>query len=347
MSTRLVTVMPGDGIGPEVVAATMLCVNATGVPIAWEYQPIGLSAAGSRGEVLSEAAVASVMKNKVALKGPTGTPVGDGHRSVNVALRTRLDLYANVRPVMSMPGVPTPYPNVDLIVFRENTEDLYIGEERTYVETCYRGKRVAEAVSRITEFGCERFARYAYAYARTHGRKRMTIAHKANILKQTHGLFLEVARTVGREFLDIETEDLIADNLGMQLVQRLLRTPSRFDCLLLPNFLGDIFSDFCAGFVGGLGLAPGANIGNDCAIFEAVHGTAPDIAGRGVANPTALILSAAMMLEYMGEVDAARRVRHAVMTTLSQGKSLTKDLDPASNASTLDYTHALIANLPA
>ena len=286
MGTHVVTVMKGDGIGPEVVDATLLILEATGLSFVWDYQDIGLSALAGKGALLPKEAIDSVKRNRVGLKGPTGTPIGGGHRSINVTLRTKLDLYANVRPLRSMLGVPTLFSNVDLLIFRENTEDLYIGKERLLLR---RGKRVAEAVSRITEAGSLRFARYAYAYARAHDRKKMTIGHKANILKKTHGLFLEVSRAVGSEFPDIVTEDLIADNLGMQLVRELGRNPSRFDCLLLPNFLGDIFSDFCAGFTGGLGLAPGANIGEEYAIFEAVHGTAPDIAGKGIANPESMV----------------------------------------------------------
>src|SRR3989338_3259735 len=328
MTTHTVTVLPGDGIGPEVTAATMLVLNATGVPIVWEHQSIGLSAFEATGEFLPETAIAAVKKNKVGLKGPTGTTVGGGgHRSINVALRKEFDLYFNVRPVQSMPGVVTPFPGVDLIVFRENAEDLYIGEERTYF---VNGKRVAEAISRITEVGCERFARRAYTYARAHGRKKMTIVHKGNILQDTHGLFLEIARKVSGEFPDIATEDLIADNFGMQLVKELWHNPRRFDCLLLTNMFGDLFSDVCAGLVGGLGLAPGANIGYEYAVFEAVHGTAPDIAGKGIANPTALILSAAMMLDHLGEVAAASRVRRAVEAVLREGVTVTGDINPRS-----------------
>ncbi|MDO8520869.1 MAG: isocitrate/isopropylmalate family dehydrogenase [bacterium] len=342
MTTHTVTVMPGDGIGPEVMAATLLVLQATGVQFVWDHQNIGLSALANEGLLLPKSVIASVKRNKVGLKGPTGTPIGGGHRSINVTLRTKLDLYANVRPLRSMFGVPTLFNGVDLLIFRENTEDLYIGKERRLLR---RGKRVAEAISRITEAGCERFARYAYAYARAHGRRKMTIGHKANILKKTHGLFLEVSRAVGSEFPDIATEDLIADNLGMQLVRELGRNPSRFDCLLLPNFLGDIFSDFCAGFTGGLGLAPGANIGRNYAIFEAVHGTAPDIAGRGIANPTALILSAAMMLDHLGERQAGERVRSAVETTLREGVSVTGDINPKNPVSTLEFANAVIAKL--
>ncbi|MEK7106694.1 MAG: isocitrate/isopropylmalate family dehydrogenase, partial [Patescibacteria group bacterium] len=255
----------------------------------------------------------------------TGTPLGGGHRSLNVTLREHFHLFANIRPMRSMPGVVTPFPGLDLIVFRENSEDLYVGEEH-YVDA---DEKIAEAVSRISWKGSERIARFAFAYAKWHGRRKMAVGHKANILKLTHGLWLRAVREVAKTYTPgIEVEELIADNLGMQLVMRLSRDPGRFDCLLLPNFLGDIFSDICAGLVGGLGFAPGANIGEDCAIFEAVHGTAPDIAGHGIANPTALILSAAMMLDHLGESDAATRIRRAIDTVLTEGKWVTRDVNP-------------------
>lgn len=342
MTTHTITVMPGDDIGPEVMAATLLVLEATGVPLIWERESIGETAFKATGEYLPRQAIDSVKRTKVALKGPTGTPIGGGHRSVNVALRKELDLYLNVRPVRSMPGVFTPFPDVDLILFRENTEDLYIGEERTLLVD---GKRVAEAISRITEVGCERFARSAFMYANTRGRRKMTIGHKGNILQQTHGLYLEVAQKVAGEFPDIVTEALIADNLGMQLVQQLSKNPRRFDCLLFTNMFGDLFSDLCAGLVGGLGLAPGANIGGEYAVFEAVHGTAPDIAGKGIANPSALILSAAMMLDYLGEQSAGERVRHAVDAVLREGRSVTGDINRANPVSTLDFARAVIAKL--
>ena len=340
--THHVTVLPGDGIGPEVMMATRRGIDATGVSIVWEEAPIGLAALSATGSLLPDTTIASIGKNRIALKGPTGTPIGDGHRSLNVALRERFDLYANVRPVRSIPGVVTPFPNLDLIIFRENTEDLYIGEER-YIGA---DKKIAEAVSRITWEGSERIARFAFDYARRHGRQKMAIGHKANILKLTHGLWLEAVRDVAKAYTpDIAVEELIADNMGMQLVMRLSRDPRRFDCLLLTNFLGDLFSDVCAGFVGGLGFAPGANIGPDCAIFEAVHGTAPDIAGQGIANPTALILSAVMMLEYLGESDAVSWVRCAVDAVLSEGKWVTHDVNQDHWVRTQVFAQAVIARL--
>lgn len=337
-----VTVLPGDGIGPEVMVATRAVVDATGVSIAWEEASIGLTAFAATGSLLPYSTLDAIERNRVALKGPTGTPLGEGHRSLNVTLRERFRLYANVRPMRSMPGVVTPFPGLDLIVFRENSEDLYIGEER-YVDAEHK---IAEAISRITWKGSDRIARFAFAYAKQHGRHKMAIGHKANILKLTHGLWLRTVRDVAKTYTpEIAVEELIADNLGMQLVMRLSRDPGRFDCLLLPNFLGDIFSDICAGLVGGLGFAPGANIGEDCAIFEAVHGTAPDIAGQYIANPTALILSAAMMLDHLGEPSAATRIRNAIDVVLAEGNWVTRDVNPNRWCRTFSFSSAVIAKL--
>jgi isocitrate dehydrogenase (NAD+) len=338
-----VTVLPGDGIGPEVIAATRLVVDATGVVIVWYEAPIGLVALSATGSLLPDSTISSIAENRVALKGPTGTPIGGGHRSLNVTLREHFDLYANVRPVRSMPGVVTPFPNVDLVIFRENSEDLYIGEEH-FVDT--EGK-IAEAISRISWRGSARIARFAFEYAKKHGRIKMAVGHKGNILQKTHGhVWLGAIREVAREYTpEIFVEELIADNLGMQLVMRLSRDPRRFDCVLLTNFLGDIFSDVCAGLVGGLGFAPGANIGEDCAIFEAVHGTAPDIAGQGIANPTALILSAAMMLDHLGEPNAALRVRRAVDEVFAVGEFVTRDVDENYGVSTNRFALEVAARL--
>lgn len=340
--TYHVSVLPGDGVGPEVMAETKRVVDATGVSIVWEEALVSLAALDATGSLLPESTIASIEKNRVALKGPTGTPLGEGHRSLNVTLRERFDLYANVRPIRSMPGVVTPFPGLDLIVFRENSEDLYIGEER-YVDA---ERQIAEAISRITRKGSERIARFAFEYAKRCGRHKVTIGHKANILKLTHGLWLKAVREVAKTYTPkIEVEELIADNLGMQLVMRLSRDPRRFDCLLLTNFLGDLFSDICAGLVGGLGFAPGANIGEHYAIFEAVHGTAPDIAGKGIANPTALILSAAMMLDHLGETDAALRIRRAIDLVLTEGNWVTRDVNPNRWCKTSAFAEAVIAKL--
>ncbi len=325
---RKVTVLPGDGIGPEVVNATIKVLNATGIPFEWDWQrynPIPTSPLG-------ENVVRSIVESKLALKGPTATPVGEGHRSLNVTLRENFGLYANVRPVKTMAGIKTRFSDllIDIVVFRENLEDLYVGNE----EASGTG---AQAIARFTKQGCRRIARYAFEYARRNGRKKVTIVHKANILKKTHGLFLDIAREVGGKYPNIACEDLIADNCFMQLI----RNPERFDCLLLPNFLGDLASDICAGLVGGLGFAPGANIGEDTAVFEAVHGTAPDIAGQGIANPTAMILSGAMLLEHIGETDAARRVEKAVALLIREGRRVTKDVNSELYVSTDEFASAV------
>jgi isocitrate dehydrogenase (NAD+) len=311
-----VTLIPGDGIGPEVVAAAVRVLSATGIDFDWETEPAGVSAIGEHGTPLPPRVLDSVRKNKVALKGPTETPVAGGHRSVNVEMRQQLDLYANLRPVESLPGVKSRYDAVDLIVVRENTESLYSGLEHVVVPG------VVESLKIITEKASTRIAAFAFEHARTHGRKRVTVAHKANIMKLSDGLFLDCCRRVAKDHPEIQYDELIVDNCCMQLVL----DPTRFDILLLENLYGDIVSDLCAGFIGGLGMAPGANIGETAAIFEAVHGSAPDIAGKNMANPMALVLSAAMMLDHLGELDAARRVRAAVHAVLKEGKARTRDL---------------------
>ena len=311
-----VTLIPGDGIGPEVVAAAVRVLSATGIDFDWETEPAGVSAIGEHGTPLPPRVLDSVRKNKLALKGPTETPVAGGHRSVNVEMRQQLDLYANLRPVESLPGVKSRYDAVDLIVVRENTESLYSGLEHVVVPG------VVESLKIITEKASTRIAAFAFEHARTHGRKRVTVAHKANIMKLSDGLFLDCCRRVAKEHPEIQYDELIVDNCCMQLVL----DPTRFDILLLENLYGDIVSDLCAGFIGGLGMAPGANIGETAAIFEAVHGSAPDIAGKNMANPMALVLSAAMMLDHLGELDAAGRVRGAVHAVLREGKALTRDL---------------------
>lgn len=316
MSQYTITLIPGDGIGPEVVAAAVRVLSATGIDFEWETQPAGLGAIGEHGTPLPPQVVESVRRNKLALKGPTETPVAGGHRSVNVDMRKQLDLYANLRPVETLPGVKSRYSDVDLIVVRENTESLYAGLEHVVVPG------VVESIKIITEKASLRIAQFAFEYARTHSRKRVTAIHKANIMKLSDGLFLDCCRRVAKACPEVKYDELIVDNCCMQLVL----DPTRFDVLLLENLYGDIVSDLCAGFIGGLGMAPGANIGESCAVFEAVHGSAPDIAGKNMANPMALILSAAMMLDHIHELDAAKRVRRAVHEVLRDGRCLTRDL---------------------
>jgi isocitrate dehydrogenase (NAD+) len=325
--------IPGDGIGPEVTAATVRVLRATGVSFAWETHPAGVAAIGEHGTPLPAATVEAVRRTGVALKGPTETPVASGHRSVNVELRKALDLYANLRPVRTLPGVRSRYDGVDVVVVRENTEDLYSGLEHVVVPG------VVESLKIITERASTRIALFAFEHARRVGRKRITAVHKANIMKLSDGLFLDCCRMVARQYPEIRYDERIVDNACMQLVL----DPSRFDVLLLENLYGDIVSDLCAGFVGGLGLAPGANLGEEAAVFEAVHGTAPDIAGRNLANPVALVLSAAMMLDHLGEPDAASRVRSAVREVLAEGKTLTHDL--GGTAGTTEIAEAIAARV--
>jgi isocitrate dehydrogenase (NAD+) len=324
-----VTLIPGDGIGPEVVAAAVRVMTATGIDFQWETQVAGASAIGEHGTALPPHVLDSVRKNRIALKGPTETPVGTGHRSVNVELRKTLDLYANLRPVQTMPGVKSRYTDVDLVVVRENTEDLYSGLEHVVVPG------VVESIKIITAKASTRIAKYAFEYARDNGRKRITAVHKANIMKLSDGLFLDCCRTVSKGYPEITYDEMIVDNTCMQLVL----DPTRFDMLLLENLYGDIVSDLCAGFIGGLGLAPGANIGEEAALFEAVHGSAPDIAGKNLANPMALILSGAMMLDHLGEQKAADRVRSAVHSVLTEGQKLTRDL--GGTAGTTEIAEAI------
>jgi isocitrate dehydrogenase (NAD+) len=328
-----VTLIPGDGIGPEVVGAAVRVLEATGIAFAWETENAGTSVMGAEGTALPERVLDSIRRNRVALKGPTGTPIGTGHRSVNVELRKRLDLYANLRPVESLPGVKSRYSGVDLIVVRENTEDLYSGLEHVVVPG------VVESLKIITERASTRIARYAFEYASTHGRKRVTAVHKANIMKLSDGLFLDCCRAVAQQFPEVGYDELIVDNCCMQLVL----DPTRFDMLLLENLYGDIVSDLCAGFIGGLGMAPGANIGELGAVFEAVHGTAPDIAGKNLANPSALVFSGAMMLDHIGEHQAADRVRKAVKDVLAEGKKLTRDL--GGTAGTTEIAEAIASRV--
>ena len=329
-----ITLIPGDGIGPEVAKATTRVIAATGVLIDWEEMPAGIAAL-ERGlmDALPPETVASVKKNKVALKGPTSTPTGGGHVSANVRLRKELDLYASIRPVKSVPGVKTRFDGVDLVVFRENTEGLYAGIENEIA------KDVIVSIKVVTERASTRIARSAFEYARKHGRKKITAVHKANILKKGDGLFLACARNVAKEYPDIPLDDVIIDACCMKLVT----DPTKFDVLLMENLYGDIISDLCAGLVGGLGVVPGANIGTDGAVFEAVHGSAPDIAGKGLANPTALLKSAALMLAHLGESSAAARLDAAIDQVLAKGEVRTGDL--GGTASTEQFADAVIRAL--
>lgn len=328
-----ITLIPGDGIGPEIVAATVRTIEATGVDIEWETHIIGAQALEKYGTTIPDKTIESVKKNKVALKGPLATPIGKGFTSVNVGLRKALDLYANVRPIKALPNVPCRYPELDLVIVRENTEDLYAGLEHVVVPG------VVESIKIITEKASTRIAKYAFEHAKANGRKKVTAMHKANIMKLSDGLFLECFYNVSKGFPDIPADDKIIDNACMQLVMR----PEQFDVMVLENLYGDIVSDLCAGLIGGLGLAPGANIGEQGAVFEAVHGSAPDIAGQGIANPTAIMMSGIMMLRHLGEMDAAKRMEDALMEVFAQGNIRTKDL--GGTAKTADFASAIIQKL--
>jgi len=329
-----VTLIPGDGIGPELAEATCRVLDATGIGFEWESVVAGEAAIAEHGTPLPEYVLESVKRNKVALKGPITTPVGGGFRSVNVALRQALDLYANLRPARSMAGVDTRFQDVDLIIVRENTEDLYAGIEHMV------GPDAAESIKIITRAASERIARFAFDYAVANGRRKVTAVHKANIMKLSDGLFLESCRTVAADYDGkVEFEDRIVDNMCMQLVQK----PELYDVLVLPNLYGDIVSDLAAGLVGGLGVAPGANIGTEAAVFEPVHGSAPKYAGLDKANPTALILSGALMLRHLGFPDDADRVESAVRDVIAEGKSTTSDL--GGTAGTAAFADAVIERL--
>jgi isocitrate dehydrogenase (NAD+) len=301
--------------------------------VEWETHIMGATAQEKYGTTLPEDTIESIKRNKVALKGPQTTPIGKGFTSVNVGLRKALDLYANVRPIKSLPGIPTKYPELDLVIMRENTEDLYAGLEHVVIPG------VVESIKIITEKASTRIARYAFEFARANGRKKVTAVHKANIMKLSDGLFLECFYNVAKDFPEIHSDDKIIDNCCMQLVMR----PEQFDVLVLENLYGDIVSDLCAGLIGGLGLAPGANIGEQGAVFEAVHGSAPDIAGQGIANPTALLMSAIMMLRHLGEMDAAARTEKAMLEVYAEGKYITKDL--GGNAKTNEFARAIVDKL--
>jgi isocitrate dehydrogenase (NAD+) len=328
-----ITLIPGDGIGPEIVAETVRIIESSGVEFEWETHLMGAQALEKYGETLPAGVTESIRKNKVALKGPLTTPIGKGFTSVNVGLRKALDLYANLRPVRALPGVECRFGNVDLVVVRENTEDLYAGLEHTVVPG------VVESIKIITEKASTRIARYGFEFARAQGRKKVTAVHKANIMKLSDGLFLECFYKVAKDYPELIAEDKIIDNMCMQLVMR----PEEYDVLVLENLYGDIVSDLCAGLIGGLGLAPGANIGEIGAVFEAVHGSAPDIAGQGIANPTALLMSAILMLHHIGENDAADRVQKAMLEIYAEGKIRTRDL--GGNAKTAEFANAIIVKL--
>lgn len=332
-----VTLIPGDGIGPSIAEAAVNVIEAAGVKIHWDTVEAGLAAIDKFKDPLPLNVIESIKLNKVALKGPLTTPIGSGFRSVNVALRKEFDLYSNVRPAISFEGVPARYEKIDLVIVRENTEEFYAGIEH-YIDP---SRSAAETIGIVTRVGSERIVRYAYEYARKHGRKKVTTVHKANILKYTGGLFLDVSREVAKQYPDIKTEDKIVDNMAMQMVTN----PYQFDVIVTTNLFGDILSDLASGLVGGLGLAPGANIGYDVALFEAVHGSAPDIAGKNLANPCALILAGVMMLRHLGEESAAARIENAVRRVLKEGKSVTADLKPAVPVGTTEMARAIIETL--
>jgi isocitrate dehydrogenase (NAD+) len=314
-----ITVIRGDGIGPEIMDATLHVLDTMQLGLQYEFADAGMVALEKHGELLPSATMDSIRKNRIALKSPLTTPVGEGFSSINVELRKRFDLYANVRPAKSFPNTKSRFPSgVDLITVRENTEGAYIGEGQALSED----GETAVLTQKVTRRGSERIVRYAFELARKTGRKKVTVVHKANILKSTSGLFLRTARTVAAEYPDIQCNEMIVDNTCMQLVMK----PEQFDIIVTTNLFGDIISDLCAGLVGGLGLAPGANIGTEAAIFEAVHGSAPDIAGKGIANPCALLLGAAQMLDHLGQAQNAERLRKAIIATLEARDSLTPDL---------------------
>jgi isocitrate dehydrogenase (NAD+) len=330
--TTTIAVIRGDSIGPEIMTATLRVLDALGAGLAYEFVDAGMAALEKHGELLPQATLDSIAKHRVALKGPLTTPVGGGFSSLNVELRKRFDLYANVRPALTLPGTKAHYDNIDIITVRENTEGAYLSEG----QTLSADGQTAQSIVRNTRRGAERIVRYAFELAVKRGRKKVTAVHKANILKTSSGLFLDVAREVAKEYPQIGFNEMIVDNTCMQLVMN----PWQFDVIVTTNLFGDILSDLCAGLVGGLGLAPGANIGSAAAIFEAVHGSAPDIAGRNIANPCALLLAAADMLDHIGMVEYGTRVREAIRATLAAHDRVTPDL--GGNGSTETFADALV-----
>ncbi len=332
-----VTLIKGDGIGPSIMEAAVKIIDATGVKILWEEADAGMAAFEKHGTPIPDVTLDSIEKNRIAFKGPLTTPVGGGFRSINVALRQTYDLYANVRPAKTWKGAQTKFENVDIVVVRENTEGLYLGLEHYLT----RQKDVAESLAVITKEGSERIMEYAFKYAIDNGRKKVTACHKANILKYTSGLFLDTAREVAKKYPEIEFDEKIVDATCMHLIM----DPHQFDVIVTTNMFGDILSDLTAGLVGGLGLIPGANIGTDAALFEAVHGSAPDIAGKNIANPTAVIMAGVMMLNHLGETAAANKIKVAVEKVIEEGRFVTPDLNPDSNTGTVEMADAIIAAL--
>ena len=333
--TQKIAVIRGDGIGPEIMDATLHVLEGLKLGLEYDFVDAGLVAYERCGELLPAATLDAITQHRIALKGPLTTPVGEGFSSINVELRKRFDLYANVRPAISFPNTKSRYENIDLITVRENTEGAYIGEGQNVTAD----GETATLTQRVTRTGSERIVRYAFDLARRVGRKKVTVVHKANILKSTSGLFLKVAREVAAQYPDIQCNEMIVDNTCMQLVMR----PEQFDVIVTTNLFGDIISDLCAGLVGGLGLAPGANIGKDAAIFEAVHGSAPDIAGKGIANPVALLLGSIQMLEHLGRVEEARRLRAAIIATMQERDHLTPDL--GGTGTTQSFADAIASHI--
>lgn len=332
-----ITLIPGDGIGPDITEAAQKVIAHTGVNINWDIQIAGLNAIEKYRDPLPQEVIDSISKNKIALKGPLTTPVGKGFRSINVALRKEFDLYVNERPAKTYKGIKTLYDHIDLIIFRENLEEFYSGIEH-YIDA---SRSAAETIGIVTRRGSERIVRYAFEYARKHNRKKVTVVHKANILKYTGGLFLDVAKEIAQEYQEIEFNDKIIDNMAMQMVLN----PYQFDVVVTTNLFGDILSDLASGLVGGLGVAPGANIGPSIALYEAVHGSAPDIAGKNLANPCAIILAAVMMLDDIGETEAAAKIEKAVANVLAEGKFVTRDINPDNYVGTKEITDALIREI--
>ncbi len=330
-----ITLIPGDGIGPEITKATTHIIEKSGVDIEWDVVEAGLTTLEKYHDPLPQNVLDSIDKNKIVLKGPLTTPVGKGFRSVNVALRKEFELYVNQRPAKTFKGIKSLYfDHIDIIIFRENLEEFYSGVEH-YIDSA---RSAAETIGIITKKGSERIIRYAFEYARKHNRKKITLVHKANILKFTGGLFLDVGNEVAKDFPEIEYSDKIVDNMAMQMVMN----PYQFDCIVTTNLFGDILSDLASGLVGGLGMAPGANIGYDVAMFEAVHGSAPDIAGQNIANPSAQILASVMMLEYIGETSAANKIESAVAKVIEKGERVTKDINKNNFVSTQEFADAVI-----
>jgi isocitrate dehydrogenase (NAD+) len=356
---HVITFIPGDGIGPEITDAMKEIVNATGVKIKWDQQMAGEESLKQHGNPLPEETLASIRKNKVAIKGPLTTPVGRGYRSLNVRLRKIFDLYAGVRPCKTYKGIISKYDNIDLVIFRENTEGLYIGiefekgsdktkEMLMEIEKLYGTKLPQDsaiAIKDISEHGSTRLLKAAFEYARKFRRKKVSVVHKANIMKLTDGLFLQIAREMSGSYPELEFDDVIIDNMALQLV----KNPEKYDVLALPNLYGDIISDLCAGLVGGLGVVPSANLGDNCAIFEATHGSAPRYAGKNMANPTAITLAAVMMLRHIGEVEAAYKIENSISVTIAEGKYVTYDLKPPEKrdeaVGTKEYGNAVISKM--